>query len=94
MPPGSWVSKNEFHVEKNEPKLQINCAYPIANAALRSVTIGEISAIIAAKIPMKLKRIRSIKILGFGKVNRRIRCNRSKPIAICLINSLGRILKF
>ena len=61
---------------------------------MRSVTIGEISAIIAAKIPMKLKRIRSIKILGFGKVNRRSRCNRSKPMANGLINRLGRITKY
>ena len=67
------MAKKEFQVEKIEPKLQISCAYPIDVAAFLSVKIGEVRAIIAAKIPTKLKRIKSIKIFGSGKTNRSAR---------------------
>ena len=78
-------------MEKIEPKLQINCAYPIESAALRSVTIGAVSAIKAARIPTKLKRIRSINMLGSENIILRIRCKPRKPIAIGLIRRLSRI---
>ncbi len=60
-------------------------------AAFRSVTIGAVSAIMAARIPTRLKRIRSIKIFGSENKTLRITCKPSKPIAIGLNRSPSRI---
>ena len=47
-------------MDKKEPMLQIRITTPIVTATTRSVTWGALKAINADRIPIKLKRIRSI----------------------------------
>ena len=73
--------KNEFQVEKNEPKLQPKAARPNELAVIRSVSNGALNAIADANKPTRLKRIKSMKILGSGKSNLRIRWESKKKMA-------------
>lgn len=65
--------KNDPHVDKKEPTLQISAAPPTANAENLSVKTGALNAIDEASKPTKLNKIKSIKIFGSGKINLRIK---------------------
>lgn len=60
-------------MDKKEPMLQIRTPKPIVTATTRSVTWGALKAINADRIPIKLKRIRSIWIFGSVKTALSIR---------------------
>jgi len=57
--------------------LQIKVALPTATAENLSVRTGALNAIADANKPTRLKRIKSMKILGSGKSNLRIRWTHS-----------------
>ena len=61
--------------------LQIKVALPTATAENLSVKTGALNAIADANKPTRLKRIKSMKILGSGKSNLRIRWESKKKMA-------------